>query len=198
MPPTNPARRRALTDAAIELVAASGAHGLTHRAVEQAAGLPTGTASNYYRSREALLVATAERIVELHLADMEQAADRHETPADLAGLLTESLLTAATTLRTRYLAIFELQLEATRRPALASALAGLQDASTRFTVGHHQGLGLAVPPERVPVLIALYGGALFTLVTAPPEHIGREAVESIVDAMIHGALPQSNNGRSHH
>ncbi|MBT2224320.1 TetR/AcrR family transcriptional regulator [Nonomuraea sp. NEAU-A123] len=196
MPPTNPGRRRALTDAAIDLLAAAGVHGLTHRAVEKAAELPSGTASNYFRSREALLVAAAERIVELHHADMDQAAQQHKTAAAppasvtelVVDLLTESLLVAATTLRTRYLAIFELQLEAARRPALASALAGLQDGSTRFTAGHHAELGLPIPRERVPALLALYGGALFTLVTAPPESISKDVVQGVAHAIARGAL----------
>ncbi|MFG1945341.1 TetR/AcrR family transcriptional regulator [Nonomuraea sp. NPDC048826] len=183
MPPTNPARRRALTDAAIELLASSGVHGLTHRAVEKAAGLPQGTASNYFRSREALLVAAAERIAELHHADTAQAVD---PPASLAEMLTDGLLTAATTHRARYLAIFELQLESARRPALAAVLAGLGDTAARITAGHHDRLGLAVPPEKVPALIALYGGALFTLVTAPPGAVTAGAVRDLVEVMVRG------------
>jgi AcrR family transcriptional regulator len=185
MPPTNPARRRALTDAAIALLASSGVHGLTHRAVEKEADLPPGTASNYFRSREALLVAAAERIAELHHADTDRATDR---PAPLVDLLTESLLTAATTLRDRYLAIFELQLEAVRRPVLAAALAGLQDASFQITAGHHGKLGLAIPRERIPTLIALYGGALFTLVTAPPGSVSRDTVQDVVQAIVYGSV----------
>ncbi|MEV5411368.1 TetR family transcriptional regulator [Thermopolyspora sp. NPDC052614] len=196
MPPTNPGRRRALMDAAIELLAASGVHGLTHRAVEKAAGLPQGTASNYFRSREALLVAAAERIVELHHADMDRIGRRHTDTAGpppditehIAGLLATSLLEAATTLRTRYLAIFELRLEAVRRPALASALAALQDTSISLTAGHHADLNLPIPPEKIPTLITLYGGALFTLVTAPPGHITEQTVHGIAQAIVRGTL----------
>ncbi|GAA4100408.1 TetR/AcrR family transcriptional regulator [Nonomuraea soli] len=196
MPPTNPARRRALADAAIELLAASGVHGVTHRAVEQAAALPTGTASNYFRSREALLVAAAERIVELHRADMDEAAGRHDAAGrtgleeQLADLIAGSLYGAATRLRGRYLAIFELQLEAGRRPALAHAMAGLQEVSLRFTADHHAQLGLAVPAPAVPTLITLYGGALFTLVTMPPEHVSRDGAQAIAEAIVRGALDQ--------
>ncbi|GAA3262395.1 TetR/AcrR family transcriptional regulator [Nonomuraea helvata] len=187
MPPTNPARRRALTDAAIELLASCGAHGLTHRAVEKQAGLPPGTASNYFRSRETLLVAAAERIIELHHADTDRAIDRAiEQPPTLADLWTDSLLTAATTLRTRYLAIFELQLEAARRPALASVLTGLQDTSLQITAAHHDKLGLTIAREKIPALIALYGGALFTLVTAPPGSVTRDVVQHVAQVMVHG------------
>ncbi|MGW2222440.1 TetR/AcrR family transcriptional regulator [Nonomuraea sp. NPDC001684] len=185
MPPTNPARRRALTDAAITLLASSGVHGLTHRAVEKEADLPPGTASNYFRDRETLLVAAAGRVVELHLADTGRATDlAARQPATLADLLTESLLTAATTLRDRYLAIFELQLEAVRRPALAAALAGLSGMAARITAGQHDKLGHPVPRERIPTLIALYEGALFRLVTAP--NVDRDAVQSLVRAILDG------------
>jgi len=200
MPPTNPARRRALSDAAIDLLATSGVHGVTHRAVEQAARLPPGTASNYFRSREALLVAAANRIVELHHADMDRAAQHHTaTTTDttsgariadlLIDLLTESLLTAATTLRIRYQAIYELQLEALRRPALASALAGLADRSTRLTGDHHTTFGLPIPTETIPTLITLYGGTLFTLVTTPVERISEQFVHDLAHAIVNGALP---------
>ena len=148
-------------------------HGLTHRAVEKEADLPPGTASNYFRSREALLVAAAKRIVELHHADTDRAT---EQPATLADLLTESLLTAATTLRNRYLAIFELQLEAD--PPTGARL-GARGPAGHVVVDHRRAprkLGLATHGEKIPALIALYGGALFTLVTAPPGSVSRDVV----------------------
>ncbi len=43
------------------MLAESGARGLTHRAVDLAAGVPTGTASNYFASRDALIEALVER-----------------------------------------------------------------------------------------------------------------------------------------
>ncbi|MEV0585295.1 TetR family transcriptional regulator [Nonomuraea sp. NPDC050310] len=187
MPPTNPARRRAVADAAIALLAEAGVHGVTHRAVEKAAGLPPGTASNYFRSREALLVAAAERVVELHQEEMAHAV---APPGDdLAGMLADSLFTAATELRPRYLAIFELQLEAVRRPVLAEALAGLEAGALRVTAGLHDDLGLGTSREGVAALMALYGGALFTLVTAPPERITRDGVRQVAAAIVRGALP---------
>ena len=202
MPRTNPGRRRDAADAAIALLAECGVHGLTHRAVERAASLPAGTASNYFRTREALLIAAAERISELHFADMDDAARMHHTAVgpnrsvtrsemaeQVADMLAESLLGAATTLRTRYLAVIELQLEARRRPALAAALAALQETSISFTAGVHAQLSLPIPAERIPTLITLYYGAMFALVTAPPETIDENSVSSIARAIVHGALP---------
>lgn len=196
MPRTNPARRHGLTDAAITLLASDGVHGLTHRSAERAAGLPAGTASNYFRSREELLVATAERVVELHLADMERAdteAARKttgQTAPDVVQLIAASLETAASAQRDRYLAVFELTLESRRRPALAAALARLAGGAVGFTGDQHAELGLEVPPRAAPLLIMLYGGALFTLVTSP-RMPGGPTAHDLARAIVAGALAAS-------
>src|SRR6516225_5861294 len=65
MPP-NPERRAQILDAAIGILADEGVGGLTHRQVDDRAGLPAGTTSNYFRTRQALLEATAARTVDLH------------------------------------------------------------------------------------------------------------------------------------
>ncbi len=57
-----------------------------------------------------------------------------------------------------------------------------------FTAGHHAELGLAVPPERISVLVTLYGGALFTLVSTPPEQLTEHAVRSVARAIVLGTL----------
>lgn len=200
MPRTNPARRAVLTDAAITLLAREGTHGLTHRAVERATGLPAGTAVNYFRSREALLVATAERVVSLSLDDMARI-DREMDPGSahdpLAELIAASLLDASTRARDRYVAIFELQLEARRRPVLAATLARLQSVAHAVTADEHATLGLRVPPDAVGTLMALYGGALFVLVTGPGE-VPAEAAGQLARAIVRGALgahPSSEGDR---
>lgn len=60
----NEERRRTLADAGLEVLAAHGARGLTHRAVDRAAGVPLGTASNYFATRDALIAGLVERIGE--------------------------------------------------------------------------------------------------------------------------------------
>ena len=47
-------RRAEIADAAISTLARDGMRGLTHRAVDRAAGLPEGSASYYFRTRQAL------------------------------------------------------------------------------------------------------------------------------------------------
>ncbi len=193
-PPRNVQRRRMLADAAIEILGTRGIHHLSHRAVDETASLPPGTATNYFKSREELLEAVASRIVELQLADMDATtADMTEAvdePA-LAALIGRMLHEAATIHRTRLLAMFELLLEATRRPALLAALSGLATSTLGATVAHHRALGLQSSPEQAQALIMLYGGALFSLVTAPPGSVTQENSGSLARCIVAGALSQT-------
>ena len=70
MPP-NPERRNQILDAAIDILCDDGVGGLTHRQVDSRAGVPAGTTSNYFRTRQALLEATASRTVDLHWQRVE-------------------------------------------------------------------------------------------------------------------------------
>jgi DNA-binding transcriptional regulator YbjK len=198
-PPRNTRRRSALADAAIEVLGTAGIHKLSHRAVDERAGLPGGTAANYFPRRDDLLAAAAERVAELHLAEMT-AADRAAItaagaasadpagPDALAELIGASLHDAATRHRTRYLAAYELALESTRQPALAEAMSRLGATALGTTLAEHRVLGLPTTPEQVQALIALYNGTLMTLVVAPPGAVTAEATLALARCLVTGAL----------
>lgn len=59
-----PTRRDEVLDAAIAVLAERGGRGLTHRAVDKKAGLPLGSSSNCFRTRQALLAGIAARLAE--------------------------------------------------------------------------------------------------------------------------------------
>jgi DNA-binding transcriptional regulator YbjK len=214
-PPRNTRRRRALADAAIEVLGTAGIHKLSHRAVDERAGLPAGTAANYFPRRDDLLAAAAERVAELHVAEMtaanRAAANRNATdgnaadqsivgrnasapasaasgPDMLAALIGASLHDAATRNRTRYLAAYELALESTRQPALAAAMSRLGAAALDSTLAEHLILGLPTTAEQVQALIALYNGTLLTLVVAPPETVTPEAALALARCLVTGVL----------
>jgi DNA-binding transcriptional regulator YbjK len=56
-----PSRQEALLDAAIVIVGKEGIRRLTHRAVDAEAGMPPGSTSNYFKTREALVTAVVDR-----------------------------------------------------------------------------------------------------------------------------------------
>jgi len=193
-PPRNTRRRNALADAAIEVLGTAGIHKLSHRAVDERAGLPAGTAANYFPRRDDLLAAAAGRVAELHLAEMT-AADRASAPPGapagpdtLADLIGASLYDAATRHHTRYLAAYELALESTRQPALAEAMSRLGAGALDAAVAEHRSLGLASTPEQVQALIALYNGTLLTLVVAPPGTVTPQAARALARCLVAGVL----------
>ena len=100
MQPGKQDRRTQIADTVIEVLAASGARGLTHRAVDAAAGLPAGSSSYYFRSREALLIAAARRLADLDLA-AGPAGPPPQTADDLARLLARMVFAQATSQRDR-------------------------------------------------------------------------------------------------
>ena len=191
--PRNEERRRALADAAIAILAGQGSHHLTHRTVDRRAGVPAGTTANYFPQRDDLLDAAARRIVELSVTDMTTATAPTQTDPpsrpDLAGLLGDSLFAAATVLRERYLAIYELLLEATRRPRLAETLATLSESTVESTLALHRELGLGTTRAQVEAMVTLYGGALYALVTGPgAETITRDQTRALARAIVTGVL----------
>ncbi|MFH8476781.1 TetR/AcrR family transcriptional regulator [Streptomyces sp. NPDC018000] len=64
IPSVGTSRANRITDAALALLAERGLRGLTHRAVDERAGLPQGSTSNYARTRQALLEAAVRRLAE--------------------------------------------------------------------------------------------------------------------------------------
>ena len=119
-PATTPGvRARQVADAAIAVLADHGARGLTHRAVDQAAGLPPGTTSNYARTREALLTLILARIAELDLAEGAAGVAGSGLADGVAQMVHQWIIEPGR--RQRFLARLELAFEATRRPELRAA-----------------------------------------------------------------------------
>lgn len=114
-------RRDLIADATIVTIAREGMRGLTHRAVDRAAGLPEGSTSYYFRTREALLFAALARMAELDLADIGEIPEVGGVE-EMSALLAAVMRRWLTSARERTQARFELSLEATRRPELRAKM----------------------------------------------------------------------------
>lgn len=62
-------------DAAIELVGTEGLRALTHRRVDERAGVASGSTSNYFRTRDALIAGVAEWIAQREMPGVENATE---------------------------------------------------------------------------------------------------------------------------
>jgi DNA-binding transcriptional regulator YbjK len=165
----NPERRAALVDAAVEVLAREGARGLTFRAVDAEAAVPVGTSSNYFTDRDDLLYQVDARIHERLAPDPAVHAELLKGPKDRSLVLEfmRDLLARAIRDRTGYLALFEMRLEATRRPALRASYTKSVRGDLEQGMEFHRDAGLPGGDETVTVLYLAMLGLLLEHLTLP-------------------------------
>ncbi|MFJ2772273.1 TetR/AcrR family transcriptional regulator [Streptomyces sp. NPDC087300] len=165
----NDERRAALVDAAIEVLAREGARGLTFRAVDTGAGVPTGTASNYFTSRDDLLTQAGARVYE-RLAPDEAEVERQRTAKPdketYVGLMRD-VVGRVSGFRTGYLALLELRLEATRRPELRAVLTERVQADLAANLSYHEASGLPGDATAVKLLYLAFNWLIVEQLTLP-------------------------------
>ncbi|MFJ4467201.1 TetR/AcrR family transcriptional regulator [Streptomyces sp. NPDC089424] len=187
----NEQRRAALVDAAIEVLAAHGARGLTFRAVDNQAAVPAGTASNYFSSRDDLFTQAGARVYE-RLQPDEATIARHQSARrdrETYVELMRELVDRVSSFRTGYLALLELRLEATRRPELRRILTERVRADVDANVAYHEASGLPGDAMAVKLLILTLNWLIVEQLTLPDvfsegerEQLVTAAVERIVAA----------------
>lgn len=155
-------RRTQIADAIIETLAREGSRGLTHRAVDDTAGLPRGSTSYYLRTRASLLDAAVDRLAQTDAIALRRR--RGETLAELLARLVEQLRSAD---RDRTLARYELSLEAVRRPELRAALDAGSQHVRAVIVDRLVQEGTAEAEDLAGDVMALLDGLLLRELTAP-------------------------------
>jgi len=138
--PRGAARREALLDAVLRVVAEVGVDAVTHRRVAEVARLPLASTTYWFESKEHLLTAALERAADRDIerlrAFLGEAPERAPDPLDLAvGAILDLGEDSGQTTRGRLLATYALMLEAARRPVL-------REVTTRWTDAYLE----ALPP----------------------------------------------------
>ena len=188
---TNPTRRLEILDAAIDVLADTGIGGLTHRQVDARVELPLGTTSNYFRTRLALLEATAGRVVDLHWQTVSVVQDvigPVQGRAGLVALIARMLGEPDAAARRRYAARFELFLEGTRRPELLPFLNDLQEASMKTARVIMQAAGLSASDEKVGEMSRLINGLAFSNTTLSKDMPGGQDPAGLADRLVTAVL----------
>ncbi|WP_441953115.1 TetR/AcrR family transcriptional regulator [Nocardia sp. 2TAF39] len=186
---TNPERRQALVDAAIEVLARDGARGLTFRAVDKEAAVPAGTASNYFASRDDLLTQAGGRFYERlqpSAATMAKLTEGPKSRANITELMKETA-GRIEAFRTGYLALLELRLEATRRPELRAVLTERVRKDIEFNVRNHLEAGLPGDEKSVLLLYLALNWLIVDRLTLPEvftEEQGQDLIEAAVERVI--------------
>ncbi|WP_426512225.1 TetR/AcrR family transcriptional regulator [Dactylosporangium sp. McL0621] len=162
-------RRERLLDAAIEVIGGGGIRALTHRAVDAAAGLPAGSASNLFRTRDALIDGVVERFAERERASWEQIATqvRPAGPAELAEVLTRFAHQATGPQRSLTLARYAILLEAAIRPGLRARLLATGAEVNAWATAWIGASGSRDPDRDAPIIMNHWTGIVLHELAAP-------------------------------
>ncbi|MBH5333723.1 TetR/AcrR family transcriptional regulator [Streptomyces pactum] len=206
--PDRTARIGLVADTAIGLLASRGLRGLTHRAVDEAAGLPQGSTSNLARTRAALLATAVRRLAEREARVFGLAGPTgHDGPTGLAALaghggpatgpeaaaevIATALHRALTDHRDLLIARYELALEATRRPELREKYDSAGAAFREPVAELLRAAGSPAPERHTLAVVAWCDGVLFAC-SAGPYHAVVPTVAELRDGLtelLRGMLP---------
>jgi DNA-binding transcriptional regulator YbjK len=155
-------RDQQLIDAAIEVLGTRGARQLTHRAVDAAAGVPMGSTSNRFRTREALLVGVLRRVLALDVEAWTTLAmqARVGSVEGLAEVLGRLVLEQVGTSRTLALARRAIFMEAAHNPALRSEIASGRHELASWLAPVLADLGSPEPEVHLRDVLALMDGLI--------------------------------------
>jgi AcrR family transcriptional regulator len=175
-------RERALK-AAIEILASEGIRSLTHRRVDDRAGLPEGSTSNAFRTREALLLGVAEHMAAAELPAVTESFEV-AAPEELADSLVALFEHLTGPLRTQTAARLALFVEAGHNEAIRDALHLGRAALVGPIRSAFSGLGATDPDLAVQLVSTCFEG-LFLHVLGHRAEVDPRAV---IATTVHAAL----------
>jgi DNA-binding transcriptional regulator YbjK len=165
-------RQEQVLDAAVTVLGTQGSRQLTHRAVDAEAGVPSGSTSNYFRTRGALIAGVLERLIALERAAWnELAAELGQSEplgldrfADAVGKLVGELSGARRVITLARLAVFA---EAATHPQLRQPIESVRTGLEGWGAEWISKLGSPRPIPDFWGLMALIDGLLLSQCATP-------------------------------
>ena len=176
-------RRTDLLDTALELVGTQGMRGLTHRAVDTAAGVPPGSTSNYFRTREALVLGIVERFIVRERAMATGPQDDVDPSADgVARALGRFVDRALGPDRAVTLARYAILVETAQNPSLREGMASGADQVDTWALGLIARAGSRDPERDLGVLANYVTGLVLHELALPSADLDAAArIRTVID-----------------
>src|SRR5829696_3339360 len=147
-------KERAL-EAAVELLGTHGVRALSHARVDERAGLPAGSTSNWFRTRRALLAGVIDWMAEHERADLDASLLERPTPETIIDGICAVLLSQTGEFATRTRARYALWVELASDPELLAPLHGQRRQFEQWTDGLVADAGIPDPVPAARALMAL-------------------------------------------
>lgn len=185
-------RDRAL-DAAIDLLGTEGLRALTHARVDQRAGLPRGSTSNYFRTRAALLQGVVDAMVARESPAVDFAFAPHTT-TELVDELCRLFDLMMGPNRVMTTARMTLLLEAGHDPGLRTTLVGGRRALEALVLPALARLGSPDPHAAFDTLTVCFEGLFMHRIAGHGDPDPRTVFDAVVRGTFHGdQLPTAVN-----
>lgn len=184
--PRGAARREALLDAVLTIVAAQGTDAVTHRRVAEVAELPLASTTYWFQSREHLLTAAFELAAERDMARLaSNVAEPSQPPLALAvSAIMGPGASTQTGTRSSLIATYALLLEAARRPVLRAASQRWTEAYLETIGGLLEAAGSRRPREDAELLLGAADGLLIEQLASGTTTDLRPRLERLAGALI--------------
>jgi TetR/AcrR family transcriptional regulator, regulator of biofilm formation and stress response len=181
-------RRDAILEAALRVIARSGADAATHRAVAAEAGVALASTTYHFESKSALVREALELVIERSTA----AVARYTAgpgPADgeqLVDRLVRLVVALSNDRRAPLAAQYELILEAGRRPDLQPLAERWNEAYLGGLVALVRRAGLADPQLAAETISNLIEGALLNQLALPRQGFAEGRLREMLHAVVGG------------
>jgi DNA-binding transcriptional regulator YbjK len=153
-------RREEILDATLRVIGRDGREAVTHRAVAEEAGVPLGSTTYYFDSRDDLLGQALEHVAAQEVERYRRLGEdlrSVKSGRQLADRLISELVAAAED-RVAYIAEYELWLEAGRRPELREAAVNWCNAEQFAVAAAMENLGSSNPRVDASLVVAALDG----------------------------------------
>ena len=186
-----PSARARVIEAAIDLLAAEGLRALTHARIDQRAGLPKGSTSNYFRTRQALLTGVVDGIVERELPEVAGATSPSlDSPGELVEALCaafEHITSANRRVTTARLVLF---MEASHNAALREAASRGRAAMEAMGVVALARLGARDPQTAAVAMASCFEGLMLHRIARDDQTDPRPIIALVVQAALADPSPR--------
>jgi len=197
--PRGAARRAALLEAVLEIVAQAGPEAVTHRRVAEVAELPLASTTYWFASKDELLAAALAHAAQRDIARLRAAAaelaarpcSRAQLADALVALIIAPLEEGLRDSRSALIAAYSLWFEAARRPAL-QAIARAWTAAYRETAAQLLArAGCAQPDGDAAILIGAADGLLMAELAGGESGALRPRLRRLVRALLERPAAES-------
>lgn len=184
--PRGQARRLLLLQTTLRLIADEGIDAVSHRSVAEAAGVPLGSTTYWFASRQDMLQEALEHFARLEIEMLRErlaaVLDKRLSRRRLVDEFTDLLLPQLGEQRWRTVAQYAFMQEAARLPVLEAACREWTDAWEEALAEVFQSLGALDSRLEARMFLAMLDGLLLGQLAAPDDDVERNVLRPALRA----------------